>query len=123
MPIQFIEKNRGKVVEVHVSGKVTKADFQHFVPEFERQVRQNGKLRLLFDITDFNGWEVDALWEEIKFDIKYFSEIELLAIVGDKKWHHGMAVFCKPFTKATIQYFDHTNIVEARNWLGEAIMD
>src|ERR1035437_9868328 len=77
MPIQFIEENSGKVVEVHVSGKVTKADFQHFVPEFERQVQQNGKLRLLFDITGFNGWEVDALWEEIKFDIKYFSDIEL----------------------------------------------
>ena len=120
MPIQFNEENSGKVVDVHVSGKVTKADFQHFVPEFERLVRQNGKLRLLFDMTGFDGWEVDALWDEIKFDIKYFSDIEKLAIVGDKKWHHGMAVFCKPFTKATIQYFNHTDIVEARKWLGEA---
>ena len=123
MPIQFIEENSGKVVEVHVSGKVTKADFQHFVPEYERQVRQNGKLRLLFDITGFNGWEVDAMWEEIKFDIKYFSDIELLAIVGDKKWHHTMAVFCKPFTKATIQFFNHSDIVEARKWLSEAKLD
>ena len=31
----------------------------------------------------------------------------------------GMATFCKPFTKATIRYFDHAEAVEARKWLEE----
>jgi hypothetical protein len=38
-------------------------------------------------------------------------------------WHTlglGMATFCKPFTKATIRYFDHADAAEARKWLGEA---
>jgi hypothetical protein len=120
MPIQFNEENSGKVLAVHVSGKLTNADYEHFVPELERLIRQNGKMRLLFDMTGFNGLEVDALWDEIKFDIKYFADIEFLAIVGDKKWHHAMAVFCKPFTKATIRYFDHTDAAVARKWLGES---
>ena len=29
---------------VHVSGKLAKADYAHFVPEFERLVRAHGKL-------------------------------------------------------------------------------
>ena len=123
MPIQFVEKKDGKILDVHISGMLTKADYQHFVPEFERLVHQYGKLCLLFDMTGFKGLEVDALWDEIKFDIKYFSDIELLAVVGDKKWHHVMAVFCKPFTKATVQYFNHSDIVEARKWLSEEKMD
>jgi hypothetical protein len=41
-------------------------------------------------------------------------------MVGDKKWEHGMAMFCKPFTKATIQYFDHADAAKARKWLDEA---
>jgi hypothetical protein len=31
-----------------------------------------------------------------------------------------MATFFKPFTKATIRYFDHDDAAEARKWLGES---
>jgi SpoIIAA-like len=90
------------------------------VPEFERLVRQHGKLRLLFDMPGFHGWEGVALWQDINFDMKYFGDIERLAMVGEAKWQHGMATYCKPFTKATIRYFDHSDAGEARKWLGEA---
>ncbi|MGB9432993.1 MAG: STAS/SEC14 domain-containing protein [Candidatus Acidiferrum sp.] len=119
MPIQLNEENGGEVLILHISGKLVKADYEHFVNEFERLVRQHGKLRVLFDIADLQGWDAGAVWEDIKFDIKHFADIELLAMVGDKKWQHGMAVFFKPFTKATIRYFDHAEAAEARKWLGE----
>jgi hypothetical protein len=31
-----------------------------------------------------------------------------------------MATFCKPFTKATVRYFDHADAAGARKWLVEA---
>jgi hypothetical protein len=120
MPIQLNQEEGGKILVVHVSGILTKADYEQLAPEFERLVQQQGKLRLLFDMTGFHGWDPGALWEEIKFDVKHFADIERLAIVGDKKWHHGMATFCKPFTKATIRYFDHVESAQARKWLGES---
>jgi hypothetical protein len=119
MAIQLNEEGDGKILAVHVSGKLTAADYAHFVPEFERLVRQHGKLRVLFDMTGFHGWEAGALWDDIKFDAKHFADIERLAMVGEAKWQKGMAAFCKPFTKATIQYFDHANAGEARKWLAE----
>jgi len=120
MSIQLIEQNGGKLLAVHVSGKLTKADYEHFVPEFERLVKRHGKLSVYFDMTAFHGWEVGALWEDIKFDVKHFADIDRLAMVGDRKWEHGMANFCQPFTKATIRYFDHAAAAEARKWLGGA---
>ena len=120
MPIQIKEENGGKLVAVQVTGKLVRADYEHFVPEFERLIRQHGKLRVLFDMADFHGWDAGAVWEDIKFDIKHFVDIERLAMVGDKKWQHGMAMFFRPFTKATIRYFDHAEATEARKWLGEA---
>jgi hypothetical protein len=71
-------------------------------------------------MTGFHGWEGGALWEDIKFDLKHFADIERLAMVGDKKWQHGMATFCKPFTTAAIRYFDHADAAGARAWLGGA---
>ena len=120
MPIQLNEENAGKVLAVHVSGKLVKEDYEHFVPEFERLVQQHGKLHLLFDMTGFHGWEAAALWEDTKFAIKHFADIERLAMVGEKKWQHGMATFCKPFTNAAIRYFDHADAADARKWLADA---
>jgi len=61
MPIQLDEENGGKLLAAHVNGKLTKEDYEHFVPEFERLVRRHGKLRVLFDMTDFHGWDAGAL--------------------------------------------------------------
>ncbi len=120
MAIQLKEENGGKLLIVHVSGKLEKADYDHFVPEFERLLRQHGKLRVLFDMAGFHGWDASALWEDIKFDIKHFADIERLAMLGETKWQEGMAKFCKPFTRASIRYFDHVDAVAARKWLDES---
>jgi hypothetical protein len=118
MPSQLNEEDGGKVLVVHVRGQLKKADCAHFVPEFDQLVQQHGKLRVLFNMAGFHGWDAGALWEDIKFDIRHFSDIERLAMVGETKWQHGMATFCKPFTKATVQYFDLADATEARRWLG-----
>ena len=40
-----------------------------------------------------------------------------LNFFGETKWEKGMAMFCKPFTTASVRYFDHTQEDEAREWL------
>ena len=120
MPIQINEGDGGEFLTVHCSGKLVKEDYEHFVPEFERLVRQHGKLRVLFDMTGLHGWEASAAWEEIKFDAKHLADIERCAMVGDKQWQHIMTALCKPFMKAKIQYFDHADVAGARRWLAQA---
>ena len=120
MTVQLNEENSGKVLIIHVSGKLEKTDYALIVPEFERLIRQHGKLSLLFDMTNFHGWDAGAAWEDLKLYIKHFADIESIAMVGEKKWQKGMSTFAKPFTKAKVRYFDHTDIAEARKWLSEA---
>ena len=91
------------------------------MPEVERLIKQEGKLRVLCRMHDFHGWTMEALWEDIKFDVKHFADIERLAFVGDRKWEAGMAVFCKPFTRATIRYFDESEFEDAMSWIKEGI--
>jgi hypothetical protein len=75
---------------------------------------------VLFDMTDFHGWEASAAWEDFKFGIAHLADIERMALIGEKKWQHGMATFCKPFTKAKIRYFDHADAMLAWRWLDES---
>ena len=117
MAITLTESNGGKVLEVQVVGKLTHEDYQKFAPMFEAMLKAQGKLSVLFQMVDFHGWEVAAIWDDMKFDVKHYSDIERLAMVGDKKWEKGMSVFCRPFTTAKIQYFDSTDLARARAWV------
>jgi hypothetical protein len=118
--IQVSEGDRGRVLEVRVSGKLAHEDYERFVPEFERRVKEHGKVRVLFEMQEFHGWSAGALWDDIKFDVKHFSDIDRLAMVGDRKWEKGMSVFCTPFTTAKVRYFDQSEASAARAWLGES---
>lgn len=118
--LTLVEAGTGKVLEVKISGKLTKEDYLVFVPEVERLIKANGKIRILLQMHDFHGWELSALWQDIKFDVKHFGDIERLAMVGESKWEAGMATFCKPFTTAKIKYFPETQLADARTWIEAA---
>ncbi|MCR9295602.1 MAG: STAS/SEC14 domain-containing protein [bacterium] len=107
----------GSYLHVKVTGKLTKESYEVFTPAIDGQIKQYGKIRILFEMHDFHGWTAGALWEDIKFDFSHWGDIEKLAIVGESKWEQGMATFCKPFTSAKIQYFDHQKLDEARAWI------
>ena len=117
MKVELKELDNGRLLEVHLTGKLIKKDYETFLPVVERLVQQHGKIRMLVEMHDFHGWTAGALWEDIKFDAKHFTDIDRLAIVGETKWEKGMATFCKPFTTANVRYFDHTKIADARDWL------
>jgi hypothetical protein len=119
MSVELRAEEGSNVLEVTLSGKLTREDYEAFVPEVERLIKEHGRLRMLCHLKDFHGWTMGALWEDMKFDWRHFSDIERLALVGDKRWEAGMATFCKPFTQATVQYFDVSDESKAVNWIHE----
>lgn len=117
MPVNVMEKQGGKILEVRVSGRLVREDYRQFVPRFEQLLQTHGKLRLLFEMSDFHGWDAEALWDDLKFDFKHFNDIERVAMVGETKWQQWMAAFCRPFTSAKVRYFDKAQLSEAVAWL------
>jgi SpoIIAA-like len=120
MSVELKELNGGRLLEARLTGKLAREDYDRFVPAVERLVQQHGKIRMLVEMHDFHGWTAGALWEDIKFDVKHFRDIECLAIIGETQWEKGMAAFCRPFTTATIRYFDHLKGNEARAWINSS---
>ena len=106
-----------KLLHVKVTGKLTKESYETFAPLVDQLIQEQGKLSVLFEMHDFHGWTAGAMWEDIKFDFKHWKDLERLAIVGESKWENGMSVFCKPFTSAKIQYFEHNQLAEALKWV------
>lgn len=119
MAIEINVLKNGKVIELNVSGKPAREDYKRFVPEVEKWIQQHGKINILFRMHDFHGWQAGALWEDIKFDMKHFADINRLAIIGEKLWQKEMSKFCASFTTANIRYFQLVQIEEAKQWIEE----
>jgi len=115
--VELHEEFDGRILIISVTGRLTRDDYLSFVPKVEELILRFGKIRVVLEMRDFHGWSSGAIWEDIKFDIRHFSDIEFLALVGDKKWEKGMSIFCKPFTKARIKYFDLAEIYKAYDWI------
>jgi hypothetical protein len=109
-----------KILGFKMSGKLHDEDYKNFVPVVEAAVAASGKVRLFAQFQDFHGWDLHALWDDIKFSTKHCTDIERIALVGDKTWEKWMAKVCKPFTLAKVRYFDVAEVDAAWAWLAEA---
>jgi hypothetical protein len=118
--IEQLPESSPKTLGFRMSGKLHDEDYKKFVPVVEAAVAKQGKVRLLAQFEDFHGWDLHALWDDIKFATKHCADIERIALVGDRKWEEWMAKVCKPFTLAKIRYFDAAQADQARAWLQEA---
>jgi len=115
--IALREQDEGRILQLTVSGKLTSTDYDLFVPEIERLMAQHGKVSLLVDLEDFSGWTAGAAWQDTKFDAKHWNDIDKLAVVGEGKLEKGLAMFARPFTTATVKFFERNRRADALRWL------
>jgi len=115
--IEQLPSDSPKILAFKMSGKLHDADYKTFVPMVDAAISKEGKVRMLAQFHDFHGWDLRALWDDIKFATTHCTKIERIALVGEKTWEKWMAAVCKPFTMAKIQYFDAAKIADAWAWL------
>jgi translation initiation factor IF-3 len=105
------------IVTITFKDKVDKEDYDLLLPQLEGIIEKGNRVRLLIVLDEFKGWSMGAAWEDTKFGLAHFNDIEKIAITGEKKWERLMAVFLKPFTRAVVQYFQRKHLGEARTWV------
>jgi hypothetical protein len=119
--IEQLETGSPKIVGFKLSGKLHDEDYKKFTPAIDEAIKSQGKVRLLAQFHDFHGWDMHALWDDIKFSTEHCTKIDRIALVGENKWEEWMAKVCKPFTMASIKYFDAHELEAAKSWLKEGL--
>ena len=105
------------VIYTIAEGELTDEDYDRIIPLLQEKVRSFGKIRWYFEMRDFEGWSLSAMWRDIKFDFSNEEHIEKVAMVGDKKWERELTQLMKPFTDAEIKFFKTEDRQEAQNWI------
>jgi len=119
--ITRLEKSTDTILGFTLSGKLHDDDYKNFVPTLDAAIAAHGKVRLLAHFADFHGWDIHALWDDIKFSATHCNKMDRIALVGDKRWEEWMAKVCRPFTMAHLRYFDASKIEDAWKWLQESV--
>jgi len=105
------------VLRVEVSGRLTQEDYDDLVPSWESFIARHGKIRMVFVMRDFHGWEPHAAWDDFRFDLQHRQQVERIAMVGEKKWQHWMTKVAAWFVDANVRYFDVSDESEAERWV------
>lgn len=119
MPLEITETAGGRVLEVRVTGRLTRKEYERYLPTLEQQIKERGKLRLLVIKHELQGLEAGALWEDLKFDLRHLNDIERLAIVGRARWRRNVSALYHRFLTSNIRYFNEYEIDKAREWVQE----
>lgn len=115
---QFLPETQADLVALELSGKLDAAEYKDILPVVEAAIQRYGKVRLLWEMTDFEGWTLGGLWEDGQFDVRHQGSFSKIAMIGDKKWQQWMTQSMKPFTTAEVRYFESGYRADALAWLG-----
>ena len=119
--IQQIHVQEDNIVAFRLSGKLSHADYQAFLPRLEELIKAHGRISLLLELADFHGWDLDAARDDFRFGMRHQDGFERIAIVGRGALQHWMALMAKPFTSAGVRFFKQDQLGEAWDWLREPL--
>jgi len=115
--IQILGQTSGKLIATKATEKLTEADYNKLLPILNNILKQHSKFRWYFEMENFDGWELKAFWEDVKFDARHANEFEKVAMVGEKIWEKWMADLMTLFASAEVRYFDISQKEEAMQWI------
>jgi hypothetical protein len=109
-----------QVLILELQGKLEHADYEELVPRLEAWLAEHGSIRCLVDMAGFQGLELKALWDELRFDLRHARDIERCAVLGDRRWEAWMTQLSKAFFRsAEVRYFHADEREVALEWLRE----
>lgn len=107
-------------VEVLLSKKITRQDYELFQPIIDAEIKKHGRICMLVVAKNFDGWDLGASWEETRFIFSHYSKIDRIGLVGAAEWQKWLTFFCKPFTSAEVKFFNLSQEDAARQWVTSA---
>ncbi|ABV88671.1 STAS/SEC14 domain-containing protein [Shewanella pealeana] len=115
-----IERSGSKFYMTFVAvGKLTHEDYLYMVPMLESAIAgvEEPEINVLADISELDGWELRAAWDDLKLGVAHGKSFEKIAIVGEGRLQEWMAKMTDWFTPYDAKFFESKK--EAREWLND----
>ena len=106
-------------LSIRATGLLTHEDYLVITPMIESAIAgvSGPKVRVLFDATEFKGWELRAAWDDFKLALQHGNEFAKVALLGPPHWQQWAAKIGNWFIAGELQCFDDYEAALA--WIGD----
>jgi hypothetical protein len=98
-------------------GKLTHADYEVISPLIDKALGTftHPHVRAFIDVTELDGWDARAAWDDLKLGLKHGNEFVKIALVGNQHWQETAARIGSWFVSGEMKSFEEANV--ALEWL------
>jgi hypothetical protein len=114
------QESKGALVSLSAVGRMTDFDCRVMLPRLIETIEREGTLRLIIDLTEFDGWEWRGSYDESCFGIKHWPSLAKIAFIGTKGWAHLDARIAAKLAPAEVRFFPEGDRAEALAWAKDA---
>ena len=106
------------VLGIEAIDDVEKEDYQNvLVPAVETALAEHGKLRLVYVLGhEFDEYEGEAVWEDLKLGVRHPTSFERVAIVTDARWAGPAIKIFSVLMPGQARAFPLAQLESAKTW-------
>jgi len=121
--IDVSTKMDGALIVATLSGEVSGDDYTNaLLPVVEKGIETHGMVKMLIVAGDeFEDFDVDAAWEDIKMGISHWRGFERIAVTTDKTWMRRGIRVASPVFPCPMDVFTMAEQDDALRWLQESL--
>ena len=100
---------------------VEEEDYEEvLIPAVEAAIAEHGKVRLVYVLgPDFDEYEGEAVWEDLKLGARHPSSFERIAVVTDARWARPAIRMFSVLWPGQARAFPLTDLAAAKAWAAE----
>ena len=112
----WMPESGGPLVSLKLVGRLTDADYLDTLPMLVDIAEREGALRVVADLSEFDGWEWQASYDKAAFGINHWDKVKRIALVGTLGWATLAARIAATVTTAGVRIFDAGKYEDALAW-------
>ncbi len=100
---------------------VEREDYENvIVPAINEAIAQHGKVRLVYVLgPEFDDYEGEAVWEDLKLGVRHPTTFERVAIVTDARWAGPAIKVFSVLWPGQARAFPLSELESAKRWAAE----
>jgi hypothetical protein len=119
--IRILRDMPAGVLGLEAVDDVEREDYENvIVPAVDQAIAQHGKVRLVYVLgPEFDDYEGEAVWEDLKLGARHLTSFERMAIVTDARWARPAVKIFSVLWPGQARAFPLAELESAKRWAAE----